>query len=200
MSMSTQRAVDRRFARLTRRAQEGDLRAFQALYRALYPIVSRYVSRRMAHRVDAEDVVAHVFERLTARLAEINQRRGGALAFAFGVARNRMIDLLRARRPGVCLQDAVDELIDPRTPLAELLEQEEHATVSRCVAELSPHLREMFALRYCDGLSCAAIAELTGLPEVVVRKRFSRALRELRDRIGSLAADPRLGEARECTP
>lgn len=200
MSMSTPRSVDRRLARLTKRAQQGDPRAFQALYRALYPIVSRYVSRRLADRVDAEDVVAHVFERLTERLSEINQRKGGALAFACGIARNRMIDILRARKPGVRLQDVVDELIDPRTPLSELLEHEERVTVSRCVADLAPQLREMFALRYSDGLSCAAIAELTGLPEAVVRQRFSRALRELRHRMRSLVSGPQLAAAGECTP
>lgn len=198
--MSTQRADERRLARLTKKAQQGDLQAFRALYQALYPIVSRYVSRRLTGRADTEDVVSHVFERLTARLPEISRRKGGVLAFACGIARNRMVDVLRARKPGVCLQDVLDELIDPRTPLTELLDQEEKVTLSRCVAGLSPQLREMFALRYSDGLSCAAIAELTGLPEAAVRKRFSRALRGLRCHVRPFLADPHLAQAGGCTP
>lgn len=81
------------------------------------------------------------------------------------------------------IQDATDELIELRTPLAELLDQEVQVTVAQSVAKFPPPMREMFALRYADGLSCAAIAQLMGVPEAAIRKRFSRALRELRSSI-----------------
>jgi RNA polymerase sigma-70 factor, ECF subfamily len=192
------RSADSLLIRLVKKAQRGDLRAFQELYRALYPIVSRYVLRRLGDRTEAEDVVAHAFEQLVAKLPEIDTRKGGPLAFVCGVARNRMIDLLRTRKSAVCVQDAIDHLVEPRTPLSELLDQEDQAAIARCIASFPPPLPEMFALRYADGLSCAAIAQLAGLPEAAVRKRFSRALRELRLRIQQAPVGTREGETGEC--
>jgi len=174
-----------RFDGLTERARRGDLQAFRDLYRLLYPIVNRYVSRRLRERTEVEDVIAYAFERLIERMPGIDPEKGGALAFVCGTARNRMIDLLRTRKAVVCLDEAINELVESRTPLSELLAHEEYAVVSECVASFPAPLREMFALRYADGLSCAAIAQMMGLPESAVRKRFSRALRELRLRLSS---------------
>jgi RNA polymerase sigma-70 factor, ECF subfamily len=194
------RSTDSLLSRLTKRAQHGDLQAFQELYRTLYPIVSRYVLRRLGDRAEAEDVVAHAFVQLVAKLPEISPGKGGALAFVCATARNRMIDSLRARRSGVCIEEAMEELVEPRTPLSELLDQEDQVTVSRCIASFPAPLQEMFALRYADGLSCAAIAQLIGVPEVAVRKRFSRALREIRLRIQPSPAGAREEQTGGCAP
>lgn len=94
------RSTDGALASLIKRAQHGDLPAFQELYRILYPIVSRYVLRRLGDRAEAEDVLSHTFEQLVAKLGDVDGRKGGPLAFVCGIARNRMIDLLRTRKSG----------------------------------------------------------------------------------------------------
>ncbi len=43
-------------------------------------------------------------------------------------------------------------------------------------------IQEMFALRYGEGLRLREIADYLGLSESAVKKRFSRTLRELRER------------------
>src|SRR3954463_1638414 len=110
--------------RLLLRARRGEREAFRALYQDLYDPVARFVGRRVRQREDAEDVISRTFERLLLRLESFDEERGGALPFALALARNLMLDDLRARRPGVPIEEAA-QLVETRTPLAELLRGEE---------------------------------------------------------------------------
>jgi len=87
--------------RLLLRARRGEREAFRALYRELYEPVARFVGRRVQRREDAEDVISRTFERLLLRLESFDEEQGGALPFALAIARNLLVDDLRAQRPGV---------------------------------------------------------------------------------------------------
>src|SRR3954466_957859 len=91
--------------KLLLRAAGGDREAFRALYADLYDPVARFVGRPGRDRQDAEDVVSRPFERLLLRLESYDERRGGALPFALAIARNVLVDDLRAKRPGVPLEE-----------------------------------------------------------------------------------------------
>jgi RNA polymerase sigma-70 factor (ECF subfamily) len=166
--------------RLLLRAARGDREAFRALYADLYDPVARFVGRRVRHRQDAEDVISRTFERLLLRLESYDPRRGGALPFALAIARNLLVDDLRAQRPGAPLEEAAAQLVETRTPLAELLRGEEVQAARERYEKLSPEVRELLTLRYGDALSCAEIGELLGLSTAAVRQRLSRAIRSLR--------------------
>ena len=167
--------------KLLLRAARGDREAFRALYADLYDPVARFVGRRVRHRQDAEDVISRTFERLLLRLESYDPRRGGALPFALAIARNLLVDDLRAQRPGAPLEEAAAQLVETRTPLAELLRSEEVQAARERYETLSPEVRELLTLRYGDALSCAEIGELLGLSTTAVRQRLSRAVRSLRD-------------------
>jgi RNA polymerase sigma-70 factor, ECF subfamily len=171
----------RRQDALLRRSRRGDREAFRALYGELYDPVARFVGRRVQRREDAEDAISRTFERLLLRLESYDERRGGPLPFALAIARNLLVDDLRARRPGVPLEEAAAQLVETRTPLSELLRGEELQGAQERLDALPPESRELFALRYADGLSCADIARLLGLSQAAVRQRLSRAVRALRD-------------------
>ncbi|MFL5397489.1 MAG: RNA polymerase sigma factor [Myxococcales bacterium] len=168
--------------KLLLRAARGDREAFRALYQDLYDPVARFVGRRVRHREDAEDVVSRTFERLLLKLESFDERRGGALPFALAIARNILVDDLRAHRPGAPLEEAAVQLVDTRTPLLELLRGEEVQAARERYEKLAPEVRELLTLRYGDALSCAEIGELLGLSTAAVRQRLSRAVRSLRDR------------------
>jgi len=174
-------APARRNDRLLLRARRGDREAFRALYRELYDPVARFVGRRVRQREDAEDVISRTFERLLLHLESFDEERGGALPFALAIARNLMLDDLRAQRPGVPLDEAAAELVETRTPLAELLRGEEVRVAREKLEALPPEVRELLVLRYGDGLSTLEIGQLLGLSTAAVRQRLSRAVRSLRD-------------------
>src|SRR2546430_9478155 len=167
--------------RLLLRARRGEREAFRALYRDLYDPVARFVGRRVHKREDAEDVISRTFERLLLRLESFDEERGGALPFALAIARNLLIDDLRAQRPGVPLEEATAHLVETRTPLAELLRAEEVRGARERLEALAPEVRELLVLRYVDGLSSAEISLLLGVSMAAVRQRLSRAVRSLRD-------------------
>src|SRR3954469_7889863 len=149
--------------RLLLRARRGDREAFRALYRELYDPVAGFVGRRVRQREDAEDVISRTFERLLLRLESFDEERGAALPFALAIARNLMLDDLRAQRPGVPLEGAAAQLVETRTPLAELLRDEEVRMARERLEMLAPEVRELLMLRYGDGLSTVEIGQLLGV-------------------------------------
>ncbi len=183
-SMSPEDAEAARLLGLIERARGGDREAFRSLYLGLHGPVSRFVARRVRGRADAEDLVSRVFFQLLARLDDFDARRGGVLAFVIAIARSRVIDHARATRDAVSLDDLGAALTDgAASALDALIEGEEERQLRRLIRDLPAETREMFALRYGDGLKHDEIASVLGLSVDTVKQRFSRAHKALRERI-----------------
>jgi RNA polymerase sigma-70 factor (ECF subfamily) len=172
-------------ARWARQAVAGDRRAFTRLYRDLHPLVARFVARRVDSRADAEELVAEVFRRVVEHLAEFDPKRGSVRAWVLRIARNAVIDHYRTRKHPLALGsiEVLDALaINGGGPLDRMIADERSARIRELLAACPDETRTLLAMRYGDGLRHAEIAELLGLGEAVVRKRISRAVRELRSR------------------
>jgi RNA polymerase sigma-70 factor (ECF subfamily) len=167
----------------------GDRRAFTRLYRDLHPLVARFVARRVDSRADAEELVAEVFRRLVEHLGGFDPARGSVRAWTLRIARNAIIDHYRTRKSPVALEAIADGLCELTGPLDHLLADERAARLRSLLEAFPLETRRLLALRYGDGLRHAEIAELLGLGEAVVRKRISRALRELRARSSAIEDD-----------
>jgi RNA polymerase sigma-70 factor (ECF subfamily) len=165
------------------RARAGDARAFGALYDALHPRVWAFAARRCACAADAEDVVARTFHRLLERLERYQPRRGPVAAFALAIARNLLIDdaRLRAQAREARGEAAPDEAEDVPDALGQLVRAEELAALREALSKLPPDLRELFGLRFGDGLRTGEIAALLGVTDAAVRQRLSRGLRTLQE-------------------
>lgn len=183
MRSSPESATDADLLDLVERSRLGDRDAFRSLYLSLHGPVARFVARRVRSRADAEDLTSRVFFKLLDRLDDFDGRRGSVRMFVIAVARNAVIDHHRTVLPSVPIEDACDVLADGGTPLAALLANERTRTLSALVAELPVETREMFVLRYGDGLKHHEIATVLGVDVDVVKQRFSRALRGLRERL-----------------
>ena len=133
-----------------------------------------------------------MFFTLVERLTDFDPRRGSVRAWVLRIARNAVIDHVRARRPHLDVDALGDLLPGDGDPLRDLLERERLGDLAARVAELPPEIREMLALRHGDGLRHREIAELLGLSEAAVKQRMSRALRALR---AQLQLEPAKGAA-----
>lgn len=174
---------DARHARWHRLATAGDREAFRRLFSELHPLVAGFVSRRIAQREDAEDLVSRVFHRLLERLRDFDPSRGSVATFALVLARNAVIDHLRTAHPAAPL-DGLAEILaaDQAGALDSMLEREEAARLRELIASLDEKDRDLVVLRYGDGLSYREIAALASIGEDAARQRISRALRELKER------------------
>jgi RNA polymerase sigma-70 factor (ECF subfamily) len=178
-------------ARRVRRAVAGDRRAFTGLYRELHPLVARFVARRVDSRADAEELVAEVFRRVVEHLGDFDPERGTVRAWVLRIARNAIIDHYRTRKSPVALEAIADGLRETSGPLEHMIADERTARVRALLAECPEETRKLLAMRYGDGLRHAEIAQLLGLREAAVRKRISRAVRELRLRSRELEDEPK---------
>jgi RNA polymerase sigma-70 factor (ECF subfamily) len=123
--------------------------------------------------------------------------------WVFTIATNKVRDFWRSRRHEsarreITLDDemrsglAVAHDASPDRPL----EKEELETqIRRAVDDLPDSMRVTLELRYFQGMSFAAIGEIVQRNETAVRKRYSRALEELRGTLGR-----ELGREREDRP
>ena len=152
----------------------------------------RFIHRRVRDPRDAEDILQDVFAELVEAnrlLMPIDQVTG----WLFRVARNRIIDLFRKKRPealpaavtrdadGLALEDllpASDGSPDAAYARQLLLEALEQA-----IAELPEPQRAIFVAHELEGRSFKELAEETGLSVNTLLSRKHYAVRRLRARL-----------------
>jgi len=183
---------DRRHRLWWRLARLGSEDAFRRLYGELYAPVWAFTAARVRGEADAEDLVGLVFQRFVENLDGYDAGRGSLLTWLLGMARNAIIDHHRrlaahgaARRQTVDVADLADVLAADGgdDPLASLIDAERIGRVRRWLQRQAPEVREMFALRYGDGLSVAETARVLGLGEAAVKQRFVRTTRRIRQEL-----------------
>jgi RNA polymerase sigma factor (sigma-70 family) len=155
-----------------------------------------FIRQRVSNPSDAEDIMQDVWYQLTATVdAEPIEQVG---AWLFRVARNKIIDSYRKKRP-----ESLDMLLSPRNEeegpdLAGILLDDGNdpetanlqalfwKTLYEVLDELPQEQRDVFLWHEMDGLSFKEIAEITGekVNTLISRKRY--AILHLRERLLSL--------------
>jgi RNA polymerase sigma-70 factor (ECF subfamily) len=175
-----------------------DARAFEALYRRY----GREVYVLAAHLLGSargEDVVQDVFAGLWRHAGRYDPGRAPFRPWFMAMARNRVIDELRACRAErlLVLLDPVDDLLaeapDGRVDVAEQAARRVQGDgVLRALGDLPREQRRVLVLAYFGGLSHAAIAEALGWPLGTVKKRLRLGLGKLRAALdGEVEGGPR---------
>jgi RNA polymerase sigma factor (sigma-70 family) len=157
-----------------------------------------FVRRRVADEGDVEDILQDVFYELVEayRLMKPVEQAG---AWLFRVARNRIIDLFRKKRP-VLLDDAdisIEEMLPsadagPEAAFARSVLWEE---LEDALEELPEEQREVFIAHEIDGRSFKEIARQTGVPVNTLLSRKRYAVLHLRERLKEINEEI-MGETR----
>jgi RNA polymerase sigma-70 factor (ECF subfamily) len=127
----------------------------------------------------AQETITRVFDALREGRLQNPQALG---AFARGVARHVIVDVIRARRWEAPLAVAPDRADDRATDdaLASLVKAEQIDRVREAIASLTPAEREIIRLSYFEGATSQEIADRLHQPAARLRKRKERALDRLR--------------------
>ena len=118
----------------------------------------------------------------------------------FTIATNKVRDYWRSRKHQTRVREqALDEEERPGlarsregTPTGQLENRELGERIAAAVQALPDSMRTTLILRYFEGMSFEDIGRVVDRNETAVRKRYSRALEELRSALGD-DLDPRPG-------
>lgn len=160
-------------ATLVVRAQEGDVRAFEALARRHQAALYRLAVRVMGEETEAEDALQ---EALLDAWRRIGRFRGESAfsTWMYRVVTNRCLGMLRRRRP-VPVARVDDSATAPDSPERSAEVDAGMAALGRALQGLRDELRVCWVLRELEGLGYAEIAQITGASEDAVRGRIHRA-------------------------
>lgn len=159
------------------RAQEGDVRAFEALARRHQAVLYRLAVRVMGDPAEAEDALQ---EALLDAWRRIDRFRGDAAfsTWMYRIVTNRCVAMLRKRRPEP-VERVDDTATAPDSPAHAAELDAELAALGRALAGLPDGLRICWVLRELEGLGYTEIAAITGAGEDAVRGRIHRARAKL---------------------
>lgn len=172
---------DRRQRVLLALARRGNEDAFRRLYGELFDPVNAYVQRRVPGNEDAEDITAQVFRNFLLRLDSFDAAKGSVMTWVVTMARNGVIDHYRRARPAAESVDDLAELLAGGQPnqLQTMIQDEDVQAVRRYLARQPADIREMFALRFEQGLRVREVAEVMGLKPDAAKQRFARTFRKI---------------------
>lgn len=159
------------------RVADRDREAFEALYHRYVRSIFGLALRKLRDRQRAEDAVQETFTAVWRSAGSYRPERGPAAPWLYAVARNAIVDRLRARSetPGEVPETASGEL-GP----ADRAEQSFVAwRVHRAMEELPEKEREVIELAYWSELSQTEVAEFLDIPLGTVKTRTRSALARL---------------------
>jgi RNA polymerase sigma-70 factor, ECF subfamily len=163
---------------LLRKAQRGNEHAFTVLVRAYETPVFNYVLRMVGERTLAEDLTQDIFLRIHQGLPGFSLRCRFT-TWLFQVAKNRVLDELRARERRPQSVMAVDEMAPLDVVDMPLERVEVIDAVWRAVAALNPDLKMALLLRDVVGLSYTEIADALEITLATVKWRIYKAREEV---------------------
>jgi RNA polymerase sigma-70 factor (ECF subfamily) len=165
-------------AELLVRVGERDRLAFEQLYHRYVRSIMGLALRRLRDRGRAEDAVQEIFAAVWRSAASYRPERGPAAPWLYAVARNAIIDRMRART-----EQPTAEAPEVASGEPGPLERAERSYVSwrvhRALEELPEKEREVIELAYWSGMSQSEVAEYLHIPLGTVKTRTRSALTRL---------------------
>ncbi|MGY4396830.1 RNA polymerase sigma factor (sigma-70 family) [Sphingomonas sp. UYAg733] len=159
---------------------DGDSGAYTALLGALVPMLRSFFGRRLRGATDdVEDLVQETMMAIHTRRATYDRTRPFA-AWAYAIARYKMIDHFRRSRTTISIEGLEDILV------AEGFEDACSARmdVARLLEGVSPKQARAIRDTKIDGLTVSEASERGGLSEADVKVSVHRGLQAIARRLG----------------
>ena len=175
---------------LVGRACRGETEAVGGLYDRYADRIYRFALTRLGDPDAAEDLLHEVFVKVIEALPRYEERGLPFGAWLFRIARNSVVDRVRATAPGASL-DAALALADEAPGPAALAELGSDAALLRAaIGRLTPEQRDVVLYRFFGGLTPGEIAELMSRREGTIRALQFRALGALRRHLEEAGVAP----------
>jgi RNA polymerase sigma-70 factor (ECF subfamily) len=153
------------------RLAEGDRAAFECVFHALWPVLSRFCASLLKHEQDAADAAQEALHKIFERASDYDRRRP-ALAWALAIAswECRSVQRKRARRREVYVD----------APEAPAVFDHDEAHVRRDLTQAALVALAALSERDRAALIASFLEEAVAVPAATLRKRRERALQRLK--------------------
>ena len=181
---SNQTAADVRAAdlELAQRCGQGDMAAFEELYRAHAPRLYSLVLRMIGSEHDAEDLLQDVFVHAHRKLGGF-RGESSLGTWLYRLAVNQCLDFLRGRQAKMAkATDSYDEegAIEPSAPAPVVPEAVSRVDLERAIARLPDGCRTAFVLHDVEGFAHHEVAGMLGVSEGTSKSQVHKARLRLR--------------------
>jgi RNA polymerase sigma-70 factor (ECF subfamily) len=176
-----------------RRAQEGDVRAFEQLFQQYHRGIYNTIYQVTRNEADAADLTQEVFVRAYRALPRLQTPEAFTswlYRIAVNLSRNWLRDRGRVRVESLELpgddgeEGSTREIADPSGDPATLTQtQDLRERVQKAVEGLSPDHRTVVTLHHLEGMPVEEIAQVMGCSIGTVKSRLSRARDHLKRKL-----------------
>ena len=184
--------MEERDAEFLRSLRSGHPSAFAEVVKEFTPGLRRMAMGYFRSPFEQEDAVQEAFAHLYKQRLEIDPLRGAAfVGFVLTLARRKMIDLFRARRPADALPP--EEPGEMRGPEQEATDRELKGLLAHFEERLKPQFRSFFRRVFVDGDDEALAREALGIGRLrakYLKKVVLARLRQHRPLLEFLGRDP----------
>ncbi len=171
--------------------REGDRRAGETLLARHFDMICRFFRRRLGD--DVQDIIQRTF--LDCIEARDRIEGHSFKAYVFGIARNRLLLHLRAKKRGGRIVDlSVNSIADFATRPSQHVVREQNARMLLSAMQAIPIDQQIvLELTYWEAMRGPEVAQVLGIPANTVRGRLAKARRNLREQLAVMqtSAAPR---------
>lgn len=182
-------------AEIVARVLKGDRQAYAMLVEEYKSPIYNLAYRMTENSEDAADLAQETFLRSFNQLSRYDTKRSfytWLYTISLNLIRNHLKKTSRHRRADFRQGEMASGVVDADEKKSILQEfadgdewrKEREEELESCLRELSTELRELLILRFYQGISFEAIAEITGLSTSAIKMRVYRGLEKLRECIG----------------
>lgn len=165
-------------AEVINKAAQGDIAAFEQIYKAYAPFVYNVALRMVEAREDAEEITQEVFLIVHRKLSSF-MFRSSLKTWVYRITANCSINLLNKRKGEhkgrVEFDTAVAFTAAPEDTRQRMYEQDQEQKMKMLLELLNPDERACVVLRSVEGLSYQEIAQSLNVNLNTVRTRLKRA-------------------------
>jgi RNA polymerase sigma factor (sigma-70 family) len=173
------RSTDEEDTGLIDRIAGGDMRAFEALYRAYHPRVMRFLSLLTPRRTIVEESLNDTMLAVWRRAHTYN-RQSKLSTWIFAIAYRTACKAMRWQDAPVEDLEPDEQASDAVDPERQSSDRETQAALMRALANLSHEQRNVLVLTYFHDLPYAEIAQIMDCPVDTVKTRMFHGRRRLR--------------------
>ncbi len=176
--------------KIVSRVRNGDVEAFEQIFRAYYDLLLRYAYGIVKSGDVARDLVADVFAAVWHNRSTWAPQ-SSVRAYFLTAVRNRAFDSIRSLSRKTVFQEQIttEDIAQftgsaPHDPLTQLVMEDRLEQVFTAIDSMKGIRREVMLLRWREQLSISEISSSLQISEGSVSAHLSQALRILRDIIG----------------